>query len=111
MDLIQELQQKIRELTASIKQLRVSGTAKAEAEKNYKIKLREEALKLRAEKGMPVTLINQIVYGIPEVAELRFKRDIADTVYQANLEAINSTKLQMRILENQIAREWGQPGK
>lgn len=111
MDLIQELQQKIRELAASIKQLRVSGTAKAEAEKNYKIKLREEALKLRAEKGMPVTLINQIVYGIPEVAELRFKRDIADTVYQANLEAINSTKLQMRILENQIAREWGQSGK
>lgn len=111
MDLIQELQQKIRELAASIKQLRVSGTAKADAEKNYKIKLREEALKLRAEKKMPVTLINQIVYGIPEVAELRFKRDIADTVYQANLEAINSTKLQMRILENQIAREWGQSGK
>lgn len=106
-DLIDELNQKNRELSASIKALRVSGTALAEAEKAYKIKLREEALKLRAEKGMPVTLINQIVYGIPEVAELRFKRDIADTVYQANLEAINSTKLQMRILDAQIQREWG----
>lgn len=106
-DLINELQQKNRELSASIKQLRISGQSKAEAEKNYKIKLREEALKLRAEKGMPVTLIQQIVYGIPAVAELRFKRDIADTVYQANLEAINSTKLQMRIIENQISREWG----
>lgn len=111
MELIQELQQKDRELSASIRQLRVSGTAKAEAEKEYKIKLREEALKLRAEKGMPVSLINQIVYGVPEVAELRFKRDIADTVYQANLEAINSTKLQMRIIENQIAREWGQANR
>lgn len=111
MELIQELQQKDRELSASIRQLRISGTAKAEAEKEYKIKLREEALKLRAEKGMPVSLINQIVYGVPEVAELRFKRDIADTVYQANLEAINSTKLQMRIIENQIAREWGQANR
>ncbi len=106
-DLINSLQQKNMELSACIKQLRISGTEKAKAERDYKIKLREEALKLRAEKGMAVTLINQIVYGIPEVAELRFKRDIADTVYQANLEAINSTKLQMRILENQIQREWG----
>ena len=52
-------------------------------------------------------MIDKVVYGVPEIAELRFKRDIADTVYQANLEAINSTKLQMRILENQISREWG----
>lgn len=110
-DLMNDLQQKDRELTASIKQLRISGSALAEAEKNYKIKLREEALKLRAEKGMAVTLINQIVYGIPEVAELRFKRDIAETVYQANIEAINSTKLQMRLLENQIDREWGNAKK
>lgn len=110
-DLMNDLQQKDRELTASIKQLRISGSALAEAERNYKIKLREEALKLRAEKGMAVTLINQIVYGIPEVAELRFKRDIAETVYQANMEAINSTKLQMRLLENQIDREWGHTKK
>ena len=106
--LLNDLQQKDKELSASIKQLRISGAALAESEKDYKIKLREEALKLRAEKGMPVTLINQIVYGIPAVAELRFKRDIAESVYQANIEAINSTKLQMRIIENQIEREWGQ---
>lgn len=105
-ELINELQQKNRELSASIKQLRVSGTAKAEAEKKYKIQLRIEALKLRDE-GIAVSMIDKVVYGIPEIAELRFKRDIADTVYQANLEAINSTKLQMRILENQISREWG----
>ena len=81
------------------------GYTFSQLKKAYKIKLREEALRLRDEK-MPVTLIDKVVYGIPEVAELRFKRDIADTVYQANIEAINSTKLQMRIIENQIAREW-----
>ena len=110
MELIQELQQKDRELSASIRQLRISGTAKAEAEKEYKIKLREEALKLRTE-GMPVSLINQIVYGVPVVAELRLKRDIADTVYHANLEASHSNKLQMRVIENQIEREWGQANR
>lgn len=105
-DLINELQQKNRELSASIKQLRKSGTAKAEAEKHYKIQLRIEALKLR-EEGMAVSMIDKVVFGIPKVAELRFERDIADTVYQANIEAINSTKLQMRLIENQISREWG----
>lgn len=28
-------------------------------------------------------------------------------LYQANQEAINSTKLKLRILENQLNREWG----
>ena len=65
-----------------------------------------EALKLR-DSGIAVSMIDKVVYGVKEIAELRFKRDVADTVYQANLEAINSIKLQIRILENQISREWG----
>lgn len=106
MDLYEEITKLIGELDISVRQLRKSGTERAEAEKRYKICLRKEALKLKAE-GMAVTLINQIIYGIQEVADLRFDRDVKDAVYQANLEAINSTKLKLRILENQLNREWG----
>ena len=53
-------------------------------------------------------MIDKTCYGIPSVAEARFKRDVAEAVYKANLEAINSIKLQMRLLENQLQREWGQ---
>jgi len=105
-DLFNELQLKIKELNISIKKLRETGTEYAQAEKDYKITLRQEALKLRAEKGMPVTLIQQVVYGIPEVAEKRFQRDVKEAIYQANQEAIQSTKLQIRIIESQISREW-----
>lgn len=108
MDLYEEITRLTRELDVSVKQLRKSGTDLAEAEQKYKICLRQEALKLRAEKNMPVTLINQIIYGVQEVANLRFDRDVKEAVYQANLEAINSTKLKLRILENQLSREWGQ---
>ena len=107
MDLYNDLQRKIEELNISIKSLRTIGTEFAEAERDYKIKLREEALKLRAEKGMAVTLINQVVYGVPEVASKRFNRDVKQAVYQANLEAINSIKLQIRVIESQLQREWG----
>ena len=110
-DLYNELQQKIKELNISIKKLRETGTEYAEAEKDYKITLRQEALKLRAEKGMPVTLIQQVVYGVPEVAEKRFQRDVKEAVYQANQEAINSIKLQIRVLENQLSREYSNTGK
>ena len=111
MDLYEEIQRLIAELDISVKNLRKSGTEYAQAEQNYKIKLRKEALKLRAEHEMPVTLINQIIYGVPEVARLRFERDVKEAVYQANQEAINSTKLKLRILENQLNREYNNTGR
>lgn len=105
-DLYEELQTKTRQLDIAIKDLRKNGTAYAQAEKDYKIKLREEVLKLRDE-GMAIGVIDKTCYGIPSVADLRFKRDVCETVYKANQEAINSIKLQLRLIENQINREWG----
>lgn len=107
MDLVNDLNMLIQKLNTSIKTLAQNGRALAEAERDYKITLRQEALKLRNEKDMPVTLINQVVYGVPEVAEKRFKRDVAEAMYNTNQEYINTTKLQIRILENQLAREFG----
>ena len=111
MDLYEEIQKLMNELTTSIKILRKNGTSLAEAERDYKVKLRQEALKLRAGENMPVTLINQIIYGIDEVAELRLKRDIEQAKYDANKEHINVCKLKLRILEAQLAREYGAAGR
>lgn len=106
MELYIELQAKTQQLDRSIKQLRISGTEYAQAEKDYKILLRQECLRLR-DSGMAIGMIDKTCYGVPSVAEARFKRDVAEAVYKANLEAINSIKLQMRLLENQLQREWG----
>lgn len=105
-DLYVELQSKTRQLDIAIKQLRNTGTEYAQAERAYKVLLREECLKLR-DSGMAIGMIDKTCYGIPSVAEARFKRDIAEVVYKANQEAINSIKLQMRLIEAQISREWG----
>lgn len=107
-DLWGEIQQKTRQLDYCIKELRKSGTAYAEAERAYKIKLREVCLRLKGE-GMAIGMISLTCYGVPEIAELRFKRDVAETVYKANQEAINSIKLQLRLLDNQVSREWSTP--
>ena len=110
MDLYEELNNKIQQLEVSIKSLRTNGTAYAENERDYKILLRKECLKLRDE-GMAIGMIDKTCYGIPSVAEARYKRDVAEAVYKANQEAINSIKLQMRLLENQISREYENTGK
>lgn len=107
-DLYSEIQQKRRELDVCIKRLRKSGTAYAEAERAYKVQLRKTCLTLRSD-GMAVGMIQLVCYGDPEVAGKRFARDVAEAVYTANKEAINSCKLQLRLIEAQLGREWSTP--
>ena len=104
-DLYGELSGLTKALDISIKQLRKTGTEYAAAERDYKILLRTECLKAR-DNGMPIGLIDKICYGIPSVAEARFTRDVAEAVYKANQEAVNATKLKIRIINDQIEREW-----
>ena len=47
MDLFNDIQDLMQELTISIKNLRKHGNELAVAERNYKVILRQEALKLR----------------------------------------------------------------
>lgn len=105
MDLILELQAKIKQLEKAVQDLRVNGTELAKAERDYKILLRQECLKLRDE-GMAIGMIDKTCYGIPSVAEARYKRDVAQTTYDANQDFINSIKLQLRLLESQIQRDY-----
>lgn len=106
MTLVEELDNKVKELDEAIKRMRFDGVALAQAERDYKVLLRTEVLKLR-DSGMQVTIIKDVVRGIPEVAELRLNRDIAQTFYEADKELINSIKLQIRVLQSQLTQEWG----
>lgn len=107
-DLWNELRAKSHELDICIRELRNTGSKWAQAEHDYKTALYEEILKLKTQ-GMAATLISLVCYGIPKVAKLRLERDIASVVYKANQEAINVRKLQCRLIDNQIGREWSAP--
>jgi hypothetical protein len=101
-----EIQERTKKLDQAIEHLAENGRDLAEKEKEYKIALNQKALQLRAE-DMPVTLINQVIYGYKDIALLRLARDTAQVKYNANQEFINVLKLEIRIIENQIAREYG----
>ena len=105
-DLIDEINIKGKQLDQALRTLRTNGIALAQAEKDYKEAVTKEALRLRDE-GMAVTLIDKVIYGLPSISVLRFQRDCAQSVYEANQEAINVKKLQIRLIEAQLSREWG----
>lgn len=100
-----EIMKQNRLMEQAVKMLRKTGKEYAESERDYKILLRQEALKLR-DSGMAVGMIDKVIYGVPAVAEARFKRDCAEAIYNANQESINTTKLTIRILMNQYDKEW-----
>lgn len=93
-------------LEKSVAELKERGIAMAKTEKDYRVKLAHRTLVLRNE-GYPVTVLGDIVRGEEEVAELRYKRDVAEALYKSCLEGINVYKLNLKILESQYQREWG----
>jgi hypothetical protein len=105
MELWNELNEKRALLDKAIDTLANNGYDLAAKERDYKIAINKKALELRAE-DTPVTLINTIIYGYEDIAVLRFNRDTAQVKYNANNEYINTLKLQIRILENQLSREY-----
>ena len=105
-DLINEIGQKSRLLDSAIRELGNRGRAFAQAEHDYRVELSKKVL-LERDKGTPVTIISDVCRGDPHIAKLRFERDVADVVYRSALEAINGYKLQIKILDAQVEREWG----
>lgn len=104
---INELNEMSKQLSAAVTTMGRYGRELAEANQAYKVALAQAALELRAE-GMPVTLIDKVAPG--KAAKQAFKRDTAEVMYDTAKEHVNALKLQIRVLDAQIAREWGSNG-
>lgn len=104
-DLINEIGQKSRLLDKAICELGTRGRAFAQAEHDYRVELSKKVLQER-DKGIPVTIISDVCRGDSIIARLRFERDVAEVVYRSAMEAINGYKLQIKILDAQVEREW-----
>jgi len=107
-DLVMEIQELIRKLDISIRMIRKTGTDFAIAEREHAVLLSQESLKLRDD-GMAVTMIDKVVNGLKPVADAKFEKTVAEAVYKANLEAVNAIKLNIKIKDSQLGREWVNP--
>lgn len=87
---IQEISRTAKRLENSADALFGLGRDKAEAERQYRMRLAQEMLKLRSE-GMPVSILTDIAKG--NVADLLFDRDASEAQFKAGIEAADSLKV------------------
>ena len=104
-DLYSYLQDKQLELNKALRLAKDRGIDLANAEYAYKKAKDKFIASARLEK-VAVTLIRDLAQGDEYIAELRLRRDTAKVLYLNAQEAINVFKLQCRLVEAQLKREW-----
>ena len=100
-----EIDKKQQELDSKVEEIKRCGMEFAIAKRDYAIALRKEILKLRAE-GYPTTIITDIARGNEEVAELRLKKDVAESIYKSCIESELVKKIELNILRTYYEREY-----
>lgn len=105
MDLFNKLQDLQKQLDVAVKQLRHTGGEYATAYTEYRIALAQELVKLRNE-NIPVTICSDLARGNRDVAKKKFNEISTEAIYLANKESINALKLQIKVIQEQLDKEW-----
>ena len=95
------------QLDTALRTCRENGLKATQAEVEYRKLKSKEILRLKSE-GYPVTLIPDIVKGLNEVAVLYQDKLDKEVIYKSNIEAIQVKKLELRTMESELEREWGE---
>lgn len=105
MELVQQLNYELDQAEACAAETQGLGREKAEAEREYRVALSKTMLRLRSD-GIPATIIGDVCRGIPEIAELRCKRDCAEADWEANREAHYLHRQRAEMYRDIIKVEW-----
>lgn len=100
-----ELNELLCNLDAQLEDVRKTGCQAAKNERDYRIALASEMLRLRSE-GIQVSILSDVCRGDERLAELKCARDCSEALYKASVEAINVSKLKIKTISSQIDREW-----
>ena len=104
-DLVEIIEKKREMLNTAITAARDRGKAFATAERDYQIAKTKKAFVWEQE-GKKTTFIAEFLKGDEEIAILRWERDCCEVLYDSAKDYINGVKLELRLLEAQLDREW-----
>lgn len=105
MDLLQELWKINDLLTKALEQFKERGREYAKAQRDYRVLLRQKILVLRAD-GTPTTILSDLARGDDDVAAAKEQEIITKTMLESCQEAINVYKIQLKLLQEQINKEY-----
>lgn len=90
-----------KELNNIITELEKAGYERSKAEHTYRVALAKELL-INRDKGLPVTLNNDVSKGNEVIAKYKFNRDVAESRYETTLERLRLRKIELGIVERQV---------
>ena len=105
MDLLQELWKINDLLTKALEQFKERGREYAKAQRDYRVLLKQTILKLRAD-GIATTILSDLARGDDDVAAAKEQEIITKTMLESCQEAINVYKIQLKLLQEQINKEY-----
>lgn len=104
-DLVALIESKREMLNKAIYESKERGIKFATAERDYQIAKTKKAF-IWQEGGHKATFIAEMIRGDEEIANLRWERDCCEVLYDSAKDYINGVKLELRLLESQLDREW-----
>lgn len=110
LDTYQARMEAINAAREAVTEARKHGLELAKAKRQLRTVEYKVLLELKAA-GMSATAISNSLKSQPDVADAQFQVDCAEVLYKAASEEVNVNKLDARLLEADIAREWSQEGR
>lgn len=104
-DLITQRNNAVNQLQAATSLYRKHLLDAADADHRYRLAFSMAIVAERAEKT-PVSIIDNICRGKAEVADARYKRDIAEGEAKATYENIQRLKLEIKLLTDDISNQY-----
>lgn len=109
-DLWQEIRETQRLLELALSESKRRGEAMVRAEARYYTAKAQASFAMK-EEGVPVTFIQTVVKGVPEVTEAMTAYHAAQVEYENAREGRNVYKKKLDTLREQYSREWSQAGQ
>lgn len=108
-DLWQEIRETQRLLELALSEAKRRGEVMVKAEAEYYTAKAEASFALK-EQGVPVTFIQTVIKGVPEVCEAMSRYHAAQVEYENAREARQVWKKKLDTLREQYSREWSATG-
>lgn len=108
-DLWQEIRETQRLLELALSESKRRGEVMVRAEAEYYTAKAEASFALK-EEGVPVTFIQTVIKGVPEVCEAMTRYHAAQVEYENAREGRLVFKKRLDVLREQLQREWSEAG-
>lgn len=105
-DLLESLYAAMSEADRMLCELPCAAERKATAERDYRVAKGRRILHERTTKGTAVSIVQDVVKGYKDIADLSFARDCAEAEYSATLEALLWNKKKVDVIRELVAREY-----